>query len=122
MILGIGIDVIGIERFKQSLSRTPSLRSRLFTSVEADLPPDSLAARFAAKEALAKALGAPPGLNWHEAEVLSAASGQPSFELCGSVQRRADELGVTDVHLSIAHDAGVATAIVILSGEPPGLQ
>ncbi|MCX6442110.1 MAG: 4'-phosphopantetheinyl transferase superfamily protein, partial [Actinobacteria bacterium] len=67
MIDGIGIDVVDIERFSQSLERTPSLREKLFTPAEQVKPIHSLAARFAAKEALAEALNAGHGLSWHEA-------------------------------------------------------
>ena len=62
MILGIGVDVVDIARFEAALERTPALRERLFTEVERPLATRSLAARFAAKEAVAKALGAPQGL------------------------------------------------------------
>lgn len=116
MIAGLGIDVASIERFAESLERTPGLRERLFTEAEATRPLASLAARFAAKEALAKALGAPAGLAWHDAEVVSSPAGQPSFVLRGTVQARADELGVTSVHLSLSHDAGIASAVVVLEG------
>lgn len=69
MIVGVGIDVVDVERFVKTLERTPGLRDRVFTETEARKPPASLAARFAAKEALAKALGAPAGMQWHDAEV-----------------------------------------------------
>ena len=71
MIEGIGIDVVDIERFAESLERTPSLADRLFTSAEKLLPISSRAARFAAKEALAKALNAGKGLPWLDAEVIN---------------------------------------------------
>ena len=116
MIIGVGIDVCDLDRFAASLDRTPGLRERLFTPDEAARPMASLAARFAAKEALAKALGAPTGLAWHDAEVVSEASGRPRFELRGTVQTRAKELGVTTVHLSLSHDAGIASAMVVLEG------
>jgi holo-[acyl-carrier protein] synthase len=116
VILGVGIDVCDLDRFAASLERTPGLRERLFTPEEASRPPASLAARFAAKEALAKALGAPTGLAWHDAEVVSEASGRPRFELRGTVRERADTLGVTAVHLSLSHDAGIASAMVVLEG------
>ena len=64
MIMGVGIDVVDIARFMETLERTPGLRARLFTATESAKPPSSLAARFAAKEALAKALGAPAGMLW----------------------------------------------------------
>jgi holo-[acyl-carrier protein] synthase len=112
VIVGVGIDVCDLDRFAASLERTPGLRERLFTPAEATRHPASLAARFAAKEALAKALGAPKGLAWHDSEE----SGRPRFELRGTVLARADELGVTSVHLSLSHDAGIASAMVVLEG------
>ena len=69
MIVGVGIDVVDIARFQATLERTPGLLERLFTPAERDLKISSLAARFAAKEAAAKALGAPGDLHWHDAEV-----------------------------------------------------
>lgn len=114
MILGVGIDVVDIDRFAESLARTPALRERLFTPQERERPPASLAARFAAKEALAKALGAPIGMGWHDAEIVNEATGNPQFEICGTVRSRADDLGVHTVHVSLSHDAGIASAVVIL--------
>jgi holo-[acyl-carrier protein] synthase len=114
VIVGIGTDVVDLARLERSFERTPTLRARLFTPSEAELPLESLAARFAAKEALAKALGAPGDLSWHDAEVVSDVSGWPSFELRGSVAERAEQLGVERVHLSLSHDSGVAIAFVVL--------
>ena len=74
----------------------------------------SLAARFAAKEALAKTLGAPGNLAWHDAEVVSEDSGRPVFLMRGTVAARAEELGAVHVHLSLSHDAGIASAVVVL--------
>ena len=116
MIIGVGIDVVDIERFGATLTRTPGLVARIFTPDEAARPLASQAARFAAKEALAKALGAPVGLAWHDAEVLSETSGRPVFSIRGSVAVRAAELGVASVHLSLSHDAGIASAMVVLEG------
>ena len=115
-IIGVGIDVVDIERFGQSLDRTSGLSERLFTPVERTRPLASLAARFAAKEALAKALGAPGDMHWHDAEVVSEASGRPLLELRATVLARANDLGVTSVHLSLSHDAGIASAVVVLEG------
>ena len=114
MIVGVGIDVCDLDRFADSLGRTPGLVSRLFTDAEARRPPASLAARFAAKEALAKALGAPAGLEWHDAEVVTDDAGRPTFVLTGTVRARAEALGVAHVHLSLSHDAGIASAVVVL--------
>ncbi|HUW77484.1 MAG TPA: holo-ACP synthase [Candidatus Nanopelagicaceae bacterium] len=111
MIRGIGIDVVNIERFAESVSRTPGLLERLFTEQERLLPIASLAARFAAKEALAKALSVPSGLHWHDAEVMKSPDGAPYFRLQHSVERAVD--GAV-VHLSLSHDAGIASALVIV--------
>ncbi len=111
MIAGVGTDLVDVARLGRSLERTPTLRQRLFTPAEAVLPLASLAARFAAKEALAKALGAPSGLSWQDAEVVTDEDGRPRFELTGAVAERAAGL---DVHLSLAHDGGLASAFVIL--------
>ncbi len=113
-IVGIGIDVVDIERFGVSLDRTAGLRARLFTPDESTRPLASLAARFAAKEAIAKALGAPVGLAWHDAEIVSEETGRPRFELRGTVAARAAALGVGSVHVSLSHDAGIASAVVVL--------
>ncbi|MEZ5091385.1 holo-ACP synthase [Nocardioides sp.] len=113
-IVGVGIDVVDVSRFEESLRRTPGLRERLFTPAEAAKPINSLAARFAAKEALAKALGAPAGLAWHDAEIVSEDSGDPGFVMSGTVAERAAALGAAHVHVSLSHDAGIASAVVIL--------
>ncbi|MGZ4580301.1 MAG: holo-ACP synthase [Nocardioidaceae bacterium] len=114
MIVGVGIDVVDIGRFDESLERTPGLRTRLFTEQERALPLASLAARFAAKEAVAKALGAPIGMNWLDAEIVNETSGNPQLEIRGTVLARAHDLGVRSVHVSLSHDAGIASAVVIL--------
>ena len=113
MIVGVGIDVVDVERFGQVLARTPRLVQRLFTADEQSLPMASLAARFAAKEALAKALGAPVGLRWLDAEVRKDPTGRPHLEVSGTVAARAAELGVLSLHVSLSHDAGIASAVVI---------
>ncbi len=113
-VVGVGIDVCDLGRFAEALERTPGLLTKLFTEAERAVGPASLAARFAAKEALAKALGAPAGLAWHDAEVVSEPSGQPRFVLRGTVAARAAELDVSHVHLSLSHDGGIASAMVVL--------
>ena len=111
MIDGVGIDVVDIDRFKQTLERTPGLELKLFTEVERIKSIQSLAARFAAKEALVKALNAENGILWHEAEVVNLDGGKPTFIFYGAV---AELVVGANVHLSISHDAGIATAIVIV--------
>ncbi len=111
MIDGIGIDVVDIARFLESLERTPTLREKLFTESERALSPQSLAARFAAKEALYKALSPSHGLQWHEAEVISAPNGKPEFLFRGEI---ADLVDGAQVHLSLSHDGGIASAMVVV--------
>jgi holo-[acyl-carrier protein] synthase len=114
VIVGVGIDVVQVERLERALARTPRLGERLFTDGERTLSrAESLAARFAAKEAVAKALGAPGGLRWRDAEVVSDDSGRPHLVLHGSVAEEAAAQGITTWHLSMSHDAGVATAVVV---------
>lgn len=113
MIIGVGIDVVDVTRFEQALTRTPRLRRRLFTEGERALPASSLAARFAAKEALAKALGAPVGLRWTDCTVERGADRRPHVVMSGSVAERAAALGVRSVHVSLSHDAGIASAVVV---------
>ncbi len=122
MIVAVGIDVVLVERFRDALARTPSLVERLFTEAERRTPtgntrpPESLAARFAAKEAVAKALGAPTGLNWHDCEVVSDSSGRPWLTVAGTVAAAATERGITRWHLSLSHDGGIASAVVLAEG------
>ncbi|UCR88609.1 holo-ACP synthase [Mycetocola spongiae] len=113
MISGIGVDLVDMVRFEHSLRRTPALRERLFCPGERGLAPRSLAGRFAAKEALIKALGGSDGLRWQEVEVVTDAEGAPSFSLSGGTAERVRGLGIGTVHLSITHDAGRAMAFVV---------
>jgi holo-[acyl-carrier protein] synthase len=119
VIIGVGIDVAEIDRFAAALERTPGMAGRLFLPGELLLPTGerrgvaSLAARFAAKEALAKSLGAPAGLHWLDAEITTEPSGQPRLTVTGTVAARAAALGVRAWHVSLSHDAGIASAVVI---------
>ena len=114
MIVGLGIDVVDVGRFEASLARSPALRERLFTAAEREHSAASLAARFAAKEALAKALRAPAGLHWLDAEDHTVDDGRPVLQLTGTVAARAKEVGAATVHVSLSHDAGMASAVVVL--------
>lgn len=113
-VVGIGVDVVDVPRFEAMLARTPRLAERVLTPGERSGRPVRMAARFAAKEALAKALGAPPGLGWHDAWVDSASSGAPRLNVSGTVAAACAERGVRRVHLSLSHDGGVAIAFVVL--------
>ncbi|GII75627.1 holo-[acyl-carrier-protein] synthase [Sphaerisporangium rufum] len=116
MIVGIGVDIVDIARLAAALERTPTLLRRLFTEGERGLPAASLAARFAAKEAVAKALGAPPGLGHQEAEIVTAEHGRPTLRVTGRVAEVAAGLGVRTWHVSLSHDGGFAVAYVIAEG------
>jgi len=113
MIVGIGVDVVDLARFESAVVRTPRLRDRLFTAAERERPLHSLAGRFAAKEALIKAIGDSTGVRWHDMEVVSDSLGNPSFVLHNAVARITREKGIAYIHLSMSHDAGIAIAYVV---------
>jgi holo-[acyl-carrier protein] synthase len=119
-VIGIGVDVVEIERFRRSLARTPSMRERLFTPVELDYvaakadPIPSLAARFAAREAVMKSLGLGLGaFGFHDVWVERAESGAPSLAFAGSAAELARQAGVRRWHLSLTHSELVAVAYVV---------
>jgi holo-[acyl-carrier protein] synthase len=113
-IVGVGIDVVAVARFERALTRTPRLARRLFTDDERTSGrPEQLAARFAAKEAAAKALGAPGGLRWHDAEVVVGEGGRPRLRVTGGVAAEAEAQGIRTWHVSLSHDGDVATAVVV---------
>jgi holo-[acyl-carrier protein] synthase len=112
-VVGIGVDAVLVERFVASLARTPGLEARLFTAGERGRPDESLAARFAAKEAVAKAIGAPKGLHWHDVEVHTEDTGRPRLAVTGAVAEAAAALGIAHWHLSLSHDGGIAVAMVV---------
>ncbi|MEQ1872693.1 MAG: holo-ACP synthase [Ilumatobacteraceae bacterium] len=120
MIKGIGVDAVDIERFRTSLLRTPSMRDRLFTAEELAYvalkidPVPSLAARFAAREAVMKAMGLGLGaFGFHDVWVSRAESGEPSLVVVGRALELAKERGVSSWHLSLTHTDIVAIAYVV---------
>ena len=119
-MIGIGIDVVDIERFRTSLARTPTMRTRLFTEVELAYvapqsdPVPSLAVRFAAREAVMKSLGLGLGaFGFHDVWVERADSGVPWLAFAGRAAELAAAAGVTKWHLSLTHSDLVAVAYVI---------
>ena len=122
VICGIGIDAVDIERFRRSLERTPSMRERLFTEHElayvapkAD-PVPSLAARFASREAVMKAMGLGLGaFGFHDVWVDRRESGEPHLNVTGRAAELAHERGIETWHLSITHTDQVAIAYVVAS-------
>jgi holo-[acyl-carrier protein] synthase len=123
MVVSVGIDVVLVDRFTRALERTPLLVDRLFTPSERSTrtgnprSPESLAARFAAKEAVAKALGAPVGLSWHDCEVVVDSDGRPWLTVAGTVAAAARERGIHRWHLSLSHDGGIASAMVVAEAD-----
>lgn len=124
MIVGIGVDVVEVERFRSIAERTTGFTERVLTSIEihhrdgSRRSDSSLAARFAAKEAVAKALGAPAGMEWHHCIVSVDTAGRPSLELSDTVLATAEAMGITHWHISLTHDSGVAIAYVIAEARP----
>jgi holo-[acyl-carrier protein] synthase len=114
----IGIDLLEIERLERALERRPRLAERLFTDAERGYaasrarPGQHLAARFCAKEAVAKALGL-EAWSFRDVEVTSA-GGPPEVKLHGTVAQRAEALGVT-VRISLTHTRTAAGAVAILA-------
>jgi holo-[acyl-carrier protein] synthase len=115
---GVGIDLLEIERLQRALDRRPRLAARLFTEAERAYagarprPAQHLAARFCAKEAVAKALGLEV---WSFRDVeLAGGEGPPAVRLRGSAAARARELGVR-VHVSLTHTRALAGAVAVIS-------
>ena len=121
MILGIGIDIVDIHEMERSVQET-GFQQKVFSNAELDAvkqyrsKTEHLAGKFAAKEAFMKAIGA--GIRqevWFtQIEVLNDAAGKPYIRTSGEAEKRLEESGSTQVHLSISHSAGVAVAVVIL--------
>ena len=120
-VLGLGMDVCSVERVARVLDgpNGARFRERVYTPGEVATcegrsdAATAYAARFAAKEALVKALGAPPGLRWRDMEVVRATNGAPEFVLSGVAGREVEARGAR-VLLALTHDAGVAAATVVL--------
>ncbi len=117
MIVGIGVDTVEIARFRRALDRAPALGDRLFAPVERAQPVQSLAARFAAKEALVKALGGDHGLSWHDMVVPPSRNARPEVQRGGALEAVLALVGASGIHLSLTHDGGIATAFVVLERE-----
>ncbi|WP_152351832.1 holo-ACP synthase [Brachybacterium subflavum] len=113
VVVGVGVDVVGIARLEALAARTPGLLDRLLAPSERGLSPASRAARVAAKEAVGKALGAPGDYSWQDVTVERTAAGRPYLVLTGATLAAAERQGVAHLHLSLSHDADVATAVVV---------
>lgn len=124
-VIGIGVDIVDIERFAGVIERTPTFVDRIFTPAESlahdgrQRSAQSLAARFAAKEAVAKVLVQTHGLQWHHCEVITDGHGNPELRVTGTVADAAGERGIRRWHLSLSHDGGHAIAYVVAEGVRP---
>ncbi|MEN9969849.1 MAG: hypothetical protein RLZZ229_57 [Actinomycetota bacterium] len=118
MIIGIGVDTVQLSRFEAKLAATPRLKDRLFLDIETiDASLQTLAGRFAAKEAVIKALAGDPALEWHGIEIGKESSGKPVVWLHGNTAKVALQAGVRKLHVSITHDGDAAVAFVVAEGE-----
>jgi len=122
MIIGIGTDIIRVARIQKSMESNPRFGDKLFTASEIAYCEaraskyQSYAARFAAKEAVMKALGTGwnERVHWLDIEILREGDDAPTVQLHRETRRLADELGVRAVHLSMSHEQEFATAFVVL--------
>lgn len=124
-VVGVGVDLISVERIAASVARRPRLLERLFTAAErrllergdsAEASQRSLAGRFAAKEAVMKALGVGLGeVDFKDIEVVGGRGGRPAIALHGRAEERAAAIGAAEVSISMSHDAGLALAFAVAS-------
>ena len=121
-VLGLGVDICEIERMERALARHPTFRERVFTPEERAYcdgkarPAESYAGRFAAREAVIKALGGYRGRRWQDISVTRAPSGAPAIALAGNAKARADELGVGHVLVTFTHERTSAVAFAMAVG------
>lgn len=119
-VIGIGVDLVEIDRFRVALARTPRLVDRLFTDGERAYalgrrdPTERFAVRFAAKEAVMKALGVGLGaFSFRDVEVVHEAGGAPVLRLSGQADRLATDRGVTQWRLTLTHTQHLAEAVAV---------
>lgn len=128
MITGLGVDIVEIDRMREAIERRPRIKERLFSAEERrycdkrSKPEVHYALRFAAKEAVLKALGTGfSGMRFTDVEVVREVSGRPVPRLSGRAAERAEELGVVEMHLSLSftHTTAVASAVAITEESRP---
>lgn len=122
MIVGIGVDLVNVPRFTATLNSVTALRPMYFTSEEVHEGTQprsaaSIAMRYAAKEACAKALGIPPGLRFTDCIIRTDPDGKPWLETTGGLAAAAAKLGVTRWHLSMSYEGDVAVAYVVAEAD-----
>lgn len=128
MIVGLGVDIVEIDRMRVALARRPRIKERVFSAAEREYcdkrskPEVHYALRFAAKEAVLKALGTGfSGMRFTDVEVVRESNGRPVPKLGGRAAERAEELGVIEMALSLSftHSTAVASAVAITEGARP---
>jgi holo-[acyl-carrier protein] synthase len=124
MIVGIGTDILQIVRMRKAWERTPKLAQRILTPTELDDctnttdPALFLAKRFAAKEAVSKALGTGigRGVSWHHIEIAKDENGRPLVELTAGAAERAKALAINNLQLSYSDEKEYVVAFVVAEG------
>ena len=121
-ILGLGVDLADIDRVGRVMDKYPRFAERCFTEHEREYafrfakPEQRLAARFAGKEAVMKSMGTGwRRIRWHDIEITGG--GKPTVRLTGKAARRAEQLGVTDVLVTITHTDTSALVMAVAVGE-----
>ncbi|NLN63400.1 MAG: holo-ACP synthase [Myxococcales bacterium] len=124
MILGVGVDICPVQRIEDIVARQgDAFVDKVFTETERRYATgraqgERLAARWAAKEAAIKALGAPTGMKWHDIWVQNRPDGAPELQLAGAAAARFAQLGAVRTWLTLSHAGGMAVAVVIIEGAP----
>ena len=118
-IRGLGVDICEIARMERALARHPTMKERVFTAEEIAYcdskarPAESYAGRFAAREAVIKALGGYRGKRWQDISVTRAPSGAPAIRLTGNAKLHADLLGIAEVLVTFTHERTNAVAFAV---------
>ena len=116
MIIGVGVDLVDLSRFENSIDKNPGLIEKLFHSDERGVAAKTLAGRFAAKEALIKVFGDSKPMRWHDVRVSKDELGKPEISLFDSTAEYAKSRGIENLHLSISHDGNSAIAFLVAEG------
>ncbi len=116
MIIGVGVDLVDLSRFENSIEKNPGLIEKIFHTDERDVATRTLAGRFAAKEALIKVFGDSKPMRWHDVRVSKDELGKPEISLFDSTAEYAKSRGIQNLHLSISHDGNFAMAFLVAEG------